>query len=234
MKRNFKKLYQKVCRVIEDCFYQFTGKQLILVLIGVIWAVFILFKIAFEPILESKKADPYFQLIVAFIPFLIIGWFFRRAWCTAIRKNHDQSIKHRIAEAPLNWDRFKLKAYCTCPVLDFDEFDRNLVYIKLPPYQQAISDKDFISRKLQPIGWTFQEFQVNYDSNHKKFGDYHFYFRKNKNYICVTANQHGYSVSYKYLKYFDEECGIGLYSKVENQTISCLKIERLLKGDQYG
>lgn len=153
----------------------------------------------------------------------------------ADRESKEEAIEREIDRARLNWERFELKAKDDLPILDFNVFDRDSIYSKLSPWQQAVGDKNFLIERLEPFGWKFQEFQTQRDFINMRFPKYEFYFQQNSVYLHITTEQKRYSVSLERLLKVNEITQIGEYSDLENNNgIDIWEIEKILEGDKYG
>ena len=229
-----KKLYKKICGGFEDFFYQLTDKQ-------TLWSFYIVFVVVAYfficvvfPYAESKDIDPAYMLLLILLPVFIIGWLYRRIWVGLSHRDSDLKKKEYIEKAPLNWKRFELKVDKWAPVVDFEVFDRDLVYSKLTPWQQVMGDKKFLCERLKPLGWEYEEFQTIYDKAHCSFGKYDFHFKRGKSLVCISADLKGYSVQKEKLKEMDSIAEIGVYEKTSGDSKTIEQIQHYLEGDKYG
>ena len=230
-----KKIYQRFCRAIEDgCFYkQSTNTKLFIWLVVSFGGAWILLQIAKE--IEKKHPYTIWPVLIALYSIFFIFWFGWRALMAAGREDEEEYIKREIDRAPLNWERFELKAKDDLPILDFNVFDRDSIYSKLSSWQQAVGDKNFLIERLEPFGWKFQEFQTQRDFINMRFPKYEFYFQQNSVYLHITTEQKRYSVSLERLLKVNEITQIGEYSDLENNNgIDIWEIEKILEGDKYG
>lgn len=225
-----KKIYQRFCRAIEDGFFykqknKFSIWGAIEIAIGIITTVIV------SQLEETHSNIGCIWAVSLFLTFWL-GW---RALMAADRESKEEAIEREIDRAPLNWERFELKAKDDLPILDFNVFDRDSIYSKLSPWQQAVGDKNFLIERLEPFGWKFQEFQTQRDFINMRFPKYEFYFQQNSVYLHITTEQKRYSVSLERLLKVNEITQIGEYSDLENNNgIDIWEIEKILEGDKYG
>lgn len=226
-------LYQKFCRSVEDIFYREGSNHIfyLWIFISIIEMSVLLF--------IAKRIDERFPyslspIFICFFSIYLVIWLFLRAVHACDRKEREKKNRDHIRNAPLNWKRFSVTANKSAPVLDFEVYDRDTIYKTLTPWQQVMGDKDFLIKKLKPLGWDFQEFQTNYNKRCGTFDDYNFYFKKDKRYLCVLSYSGGYLLQMKQLQKIDEVAEIGIYKDVEVDNREIEKINKCLKGDQYG
>ena len=157
----------------------------------------------------AKRIDERFPyslspIFICFFSIYLVIWLFLRAVHACDRKEREKKNRDHIRNAPLNWKRFSVTA------------------------------NNFLIKKLKPLGWDFQEFQTNYNKRCGTFDDYSFYFKKDKRYLCVLSYSGGYLLQMKQLQKIDEVAEIGIYKDVEVDNREIEKINKCLKGDQYG
>lgn len=227
--------YQRFCRCVEENFCCKTVDG-----VFCLWGFLTLAVLGGGWLIAESVSEAYpntiWPILVILFTFWLVGWFFLRIIHAYFHMKEKEANQQYIEKAPLNWERFESKADKSAPVLDFEIYERCLIYSKLTPWQQVMGDRNFLCGRLKPSGWEFQEFQTLYDKKHHSFRRYEFHFKRGKTLLCVESNLNGYDIRTEILQKMDEIAGIGVYQKLAlTDDLEIIRqVKHYLEGDKYG
>lgn len=227
--------YQRFCRCVEENFCCKTVDG-----VFYLWGFLTLVDLGAGILIAESVSEAYpntiWPILVFLFSFWLAGWLFLRSVHACFLMGEKESRQRHIEKAPLNWERFESKADKSAPVLDFEIYERGLIYSKLTPWQQVMGDRNFLCGRLKPSGWEFQEFQAQYDKQHNSFRRYEFHFKRGETLLCIEADLNGYDINMEKLQKMDEIAEIGIYQKtvLADDLDIIRQVRHYLEGDKYG